>query len=90
LSLRNDGGFAAATSSIFNPYGGREPISFDFNVASVFSKPHFRDSPRISPINPPIQLPFDVSSTNGLIVGAGLVGAAVLVYMLGKRQKWWK
>ncbi len=89
MTYRTDSGFGAATSSVFNPYGGKEPVSFDFNVASVFSKPHFRDLPRISPINPPIQLPFDGASLNGLVFGAGVVGLAVLLYVVGKRFKKW-
>lgn len=89
MSLRQDGSFAVATSS-FNPFGEQSRVSYDFNLASQYSQPSFRSKPRISFIRPPADLPFDGTSFNGLLVGLGLVGAAVVIYMLGKNQKWWK
>jgi len=89
MSLRQDGSFAVATSS-FNPFGERSQVSYDFNLASQYAQPSFRSKPRISSIRPPADLPFDGTSFNGFAVGLGLVSAAVLIYIIGKNQKWWK
>lgn len=87
--MRKDGSFGAATSN-FNPYGENQAISFDLNIASQFDKPHFRSRPKVGFIRPPADLPFDGTSFNGVLVGVGLVGVAIIVYLLGKKQKWWK
>jgi hypothetical protein len=90
LTYRTDSGFGNATASVFNPFGGIEAISYDFNVGSVYAQPHFRSKPRISYIRPPADMPFDGTSFNGLAIGVGIVGLAALVYFLGKNKKWWK
>ena len=89
MSFRPTSKFGAATAS-FDPFGVPEPISFDFGANSIYEKPSFRSSPRISTIRPPISLPFDGTSLNGVIIGAALVAIIVGGYLLGKKQKWWK
>jgi hypothetical protein len=80
MSLRQDGSFAVATSS-FNPFGEQSQVSYDFNLASQFSQPSFRSKPKISFIRPPADLPFDGTSMNGLLFGALVTGALLLVVL---------
>jgi len=88
--MRRDESFGYMTADAFNPFGPKDPISFDFSIGSQFAQPSIRSRPRISTIRPPISLPFDGTSFNGVLAGVGIVAAAVLVYLLGKKQKWWK